>query len=173
VITLFAAEESTGIASLGLNVQAFLFQLVTFVIIMWLLNKYALSKIFATIEKRRSELEESLANAEKAKQALREADDKVGEILNDARIEAEAIVTSSQKESSELIKQAEEKATAKAERILADNKSKLDQEVAAARTQLKKETVQLVAAATSVVLDKKIDGKENERLIEAAIKETS
>ena len=119
MIYTFASEEASGISSLGLNVKAFIFQLITFVIIIWILNKFALKRIFATIEQRRIEVEESLKNAELAKVTLAKADDKADEIVEEARVKADALQSDAQAEASETVKAAETKASQKAERILA------------------------------------------------------
>jgi F-type H+-transporting ATPase subunit b len=106
VIPTFASEKATGISSLGLDLKAFLFQLITFVIIMWLLNKFALRKIFATIETRRNEVTESLKAAEEAMKSVVEANNKASKILQDARAKADVIASDAHKEAVEAIKNA-------------------------------------------------------------------
>lgn len=171
MISTFAAEKATGISSLGLDLKAFLFQLITFVIIMWLLNKFALRKIFATIETRRNEVTESLKAAEEAKKSVVEADDKAAEILQDARVKADVIAADAHKEAAESIKDAETKATQKVERLLAESREQIAQDVNKARQDLKTEAAELVARATGAVLNEKLDSAKDAALISRSLNE--
>lgn len=170
---LFASEKATGISSLGLDVKAFIFQLITFVIIMWLLNKFALRKIFATIEARRTEIDQSLNNVDEAKRALEEADEKASQILQAARTAADEVAADAHKEAAEVVKEAEAKAGQKVERMLAESREQLNQDVEKARTQLKAEAASLVAAATATVLDEKLTDSKDKELIARSLNEAS
>lgn len=170
---LFASESASGISSLGLNLQAFIFQLITFVIIMWLLNKFALRKIFATLDQRRKEVEDSLQNAELAKKALAEADVKADVILQDARVKADAIGADASKDAAETIKEAEVKAAQKAERIVAESQEQIKQDMAKARKLLKAEAAELVASAAGTVLNEKLDSSKDADLISRSLNEAS
>lgn len=173
MISTFATEKATGISSLGLNLKAFIFQLITFVVIMWLLNKFALKKIFATIEKRRAEIDESLKAAELSKKALVEADDKATEILQEARAKADVIASDAQKDAAETIKEAEIKASQKAERLLAESREQITQDMTKARTQLKTETAELVARAAGTILNEKLDSTKDTALITRSLNEAA
>jgi F-type H+-transporting ATPase subunit b len=173
VITQFATEKATGISSLGLNLKAFIFQLITFVIIMWILNKFALSKIFATIDKRRAEIEESLVTAEKAKSELAAADEKANEIVQQAREAADVIASDANKEAANAIKEAETKATQKVERLLAESQEQIKQDVNKARRELKAEAAELVASAAGTVLGEKLDDSKDAALIARSLNEAA
>ena len=56
-------EASGGISALGLNAKAFLFQLITFVIVLVLLRKYVYGKLVDTLKARRIALIYSLEAA--------------------------------------------------------------------------------------------------------------
>lgn len=169
---LFAAEEkATGIASLGLDLKTFLFQLITFVIIVFLLNKYALSKIFAVVDQRRAALEEGLKSAEAAKQAVADADDKVDEALRKARAESNEILAATNKEAASIIAEAEAKAARRAENIVKDAKADMGHQVQAAREALKDETRKLVAQATEQIIKQKLDASKDASLINGALQQ--
>jgi F-type H+-transporting ATPase subunit b len=171
VITTFAAEEASGIASLGLNLKTFIFQMIAFGIVVVVLNKYALPKIFAAIDKRREEIEEGLKTAEAAKAALTSADAEVEKILDKARTEANDILATTQKEAASIIAEAEEKASRRAKSIIADAETSMHNQIEAARTALKAETRQLVAQATETILLEKLDAAKDGKLIERALEE--
>ena len=58
--TQFAAESSSsGISSLGVNLKSFIFQLITFLIVLLILRRWVFPKLVATLEERRKTLEEA------------------------------------------------------------------------------------------------------------------
>lgn len=172
-ITYFAQEAAVagGIGALGINLQSFLFQLITFVIVLVILRKFVYGRLVDTLEKRRQAVIDSLKAAEQSAKDLEQAEEKVSKLLAEAREEARGIVETAHKESSAMIEDAETKAAKKAEHIIAQAESRMETEVAAARQQLRRDTAELVALATEKVLGEKIDAKRDAKLIETAIKE--
>lgn len=171
VLASTAAEESEGIAALGIDPLAILAQGATFLLFFFLIKKFALTKIVKTLEDRRVTIEGSLDKAEELTKQNEEAEKRVNALLSDARKESEDIINKSHEEAGSIITAAEDKAGEKAEKIIADGKSQIEQQVAKAQEQLKKETLSLVAAATETVLAKKVDAKTDAKLIEDALKE--
>lgn len=173
VLTIMAAEaENTGgLGALGLNLQAFLFQLISFVIVLILLRKFVYGRLVSTLEARRTAVMESLDQAKEAAKKLESAEDSVSKLIVQARKEAEAIVALATRESASMIEEAEKKAGKRAEHIIQNAESRLEQDIVAARTALRKETAELVAAATEKILRQKLDTAADSKLIDAAIKE--
>jgi F-type H+-transporting ATPase subunit b len=170
-ITYFA-ESAGGLSSLGLNVQSFIFQLITFVIVLWILRKYVYGRLVDTLEARREAVLESLAKADESAKQLEQAEQKVAELIKEARSEAENIVAVAHKEATKMVEDAEEKAGKRAEHIVESAETRLAHEVTEAREMLRKETAQLVAAATEKIIRQKLDPKTDGKLIEAALKES-
>jgi len=172
-ITYFAQEAASagGLGALGLNVQSFLFQLITFVLVLVLLRKFVYGKLIDTLEARRQAVVDSLQAAEQSAKDLASTEEKVAALLDEARSEARGIVETAHKESTVMIEDAETKAGKKAEHIIASAETRMEQEIASARKALRSETAQLVALATEKVLGVKVDAKADATLIETAIKE--
>lgn len=167
-----ATEAAGGIAALGLDWKAFLFQLITFVIVLIILRKFVFGKLVATLSARQKAVEDSITNAEETAKKLKNAEASVAEILTNARKEADEVVSASQKEAAQMIEAAEAKAAKQAEHIVAEAKSQMDVEVAKARESLKKETAALVAIATERIIREKLDPTRDAKLIDAALKES-
>ncbi|HSX36381.1 MAG TPA: F0F1 ATP synthase subunit B [Patescibacteria group bacterium] len=167
---IFAAEKASGISSLGLNVKSFVFQVVTFAITVFILNKYALSKLFVVIDKRRATMEAGLKSAEEAALALANAENKVAELLQQAHDESGEILANTKKQAVGIIGEAEAKAARRAESIIEDTKADIAQQVVAAREALKNETRQLVAQATEKIIGEKLDSTKDAGLVQAALK---
>ena len=166
-----AAEESEGIAALGIDPLAILAQGVTFLLFFFLIKKFALSKIVKTLEDRRTTIEGSLDKAEELTKQNEQAEKRVNALLSEARKESEDIINKSHEEAGSIVTAAEVKAVEKTEKIIADGKAQIEQQVAKAQETLKKETLSLVAAATETVLGEKLDAKKNESLIKKALED--
>ena len=168
-LTQFGAEQASGIAALGLNVQGFLFQLITFVLVLLLLRKFAFKPLTETLEKRRLAVIESLEAAQQAAKDLEVSEEKVAAALKEARVEAQAIVETAHRESAVMIAEAEAKAAKKSDHLISQAEARLEQETAKAREALRRETTELVALATSKILNEKIDAKKDAALIASAL----
>lgn len=173
-LTIIASEQATGgISALGLNVQSFVFQLITFVAVLLLLRKFVYGRLVETLEARRKAVEESLDKATAAAKELEETEVKVGKLLDEARAEAADIVSLAHKEATAMVEEAEVKAAKKAEHLIAQAEARLSQDIEAARSELRHETAALVALATEKVLRQKVDSKADKDLIAAALKEAT
>ena len=170
-LTQFGAEASGGLGALGINLQGFLFQLITFVLVLVLLRKYVYARLVDTLETRRKAVIESLDNAKEAAAALETTNQKTAELLKEARKEAQDIVATAQKEAASVVEQAEEKASKKAEHLIEQAEARIHTDIAAAKTALHSELVGLVATATEKILQDKLDEKADRALIKKALEE--
>lgn len=169
---LAATEEAQGIAALGIDPLAILAQGATFLLLFFIIKKFALGKIVTTLEDRRKTIEGSLEKAEELTKQNEEAEKRVNALLGEARKEAEEIVNKGREEAGSIVSEAENNAVSKAEKILADGKLQIEAEVIKAREALKKETLTLVAQATEAVLSESVDAKKSEALIKKALAES-
>lgn len=164
-------EEAGGIASLGLDWKAIVIQGFTFLVFLLIVKKFALSKIVGVLEDRRKTIEGSLDKAEELTKQNEEAEARVSALLHDARKEAEVVIDKSHEEAGSIIQEAQDAASAKAKKIIADGLVQIDQQVVKAQEQLKKDTLELVAQATSALLSETVDAKKHESLITKALTE--
>jgi F-type H+-transporting ATPase subunit b len=167
----FAQESSGGISSLGLNLKAFVFQLITFLIVLAILRKWVFPKLVATLEERRKVLEQSLVQARQTEETLQKAQAQASEILKKAREQADNSLADAKTQAKEIISAAEKSGEVSAKRIIDEAEEHLSQERAKLRSELKEELVGLVAATTAKVLRKKISAKEDLELINSSVME--
>lgn len=167
-----AAESGGGLSALGLNVQSFVFQLITFILVLVLLRMFVYKKLIATLESRRAAVEQSLDQAKESAAELEQTREKIAGLIKQARAEADDIVTTGHKESAAMIEAAQGKAVKQAEHIVTEAQTRIEAEVRKARTELKKETIQLVAMATEKIIGEKLDPKKDEQLITKALEGT-
>jgi F-type H+-transporting ATPase subunit b len=171
LIPKFAAESSGGISSLGLNVKSFVFQLITFLIVLGILWKWVFPRLIATLEERRKVLEESLEQARKTEETLHKTEANAEAILNRARVEADSALHDANNRAKEIIAAAEKSGEAAAARIVKEAESHLSQERTKLRDEIKEELADLVVETTEKVIGKRLTAKEDLSLIDDSIKE--
>lgn len=163
-----ATEEVSGIGALGIDPWAILAQTATFLILFFILKKFALDGIVKTLEKRRQTIDDGVRLGHEMEAEKNLLDEKVEALLRKARVNADEIIAGGQKEAGEIIKAAEEAAGRKVDAMLADAHGKIDQDIADARKGLEQEMRALVAEATEVIIEEKLDAKKDESLIKRA-----
>ncbi len=170
---LIAAEASPassgGIGAIGLDPKALVFQIVNFAILLLVLKKVAYKPILKVLHDRQERIDNSLKIAAEIEKRQEELATEQAKLLKQARAEADQIVSRAREESTALIKEAEAKASVRAEQMLAQAKAQIEQEVVSAKSELKHEMVGLVVAATSAIIDEKLDANKDKALIKRAL----
>jgi F-type H+-transporting ATPase subunit b len=171
-VTVFAETSSSasGLGAFNVNLKGFLFQLITFVIVLLVLRKWALPPLVRTLEERQKTIEEGLTHAKQTEEALAAAEAKSEEILTKARAQADEALAEAKKAATTHISEAEAKAAERATHIIKEAEASLSEEREKLRQELRQELAMLVADATEKVIDEKVDDKRDMSLIERAIR---
>lgn len=178
-LTTFAAEttaeeSSEGIAALGLDPFAMLWQAGTFLLIFLIVRKYMLSNIVASLEARREKIAEGLRSAEQLEQQRAEMEAEVKKTLKTAHQEAANVIAKAHEEAGQIIADSETKAGKRAESIVSQAQAQAEVEVNEARKALKSEMLGLVTEATETILSEKVDSDKDKKIIKRAVaKETA
>ncbi len=164
-----AAEESAGLAALGLDPLAILAQAGTFLVLFWVVKRFALNKIVATLEKRRKTIDKGVRLGQKMEAEQAKLNEEVEARLRQARTEADKILAAAQREAGEAVKAAEVTASEKVDQMIADAHARIAEDMQTARKALEKDILSLVAAATEVIIEEKLDEKRDNTLIQRAL----
>lgn len=164
------SDASGGLGAFHVNLKDFLIQLITFVLVYLILRKWVIPKLVETMDKRQATLEQSLANAKATEEALAKAEARAEEILSKARAQADEALAEAKDAGSDIVAKAETAAAQRAELIVREAESRLDEEREKLRTELRAELADLVADATEKIIHEKLDQKRDMSLIERAIK---
>ncbi len=174
IATIIAQTEAAKpgfLEALGIDWKLLILQAVAFLILVLLLGKFVYPHLIKAIDRRQDQLDAGAKAAEEAQQKALEAEENVAAQLKEARKQADEIVATAHKEASDMVAAAEERASAKAEHIVKEAEARLTTEISAARESLKKETAELVAAATEKIISQKLDTGKDSALIEKALNE--
>lgn len=174
VLTQFAEAEAPHgdiFSALGIDWKMLVFQIVAFVVLVWLLGKFVYPILMKTVDARQADIEAGTKAAEEAKQHASKAEADVEKLMKKARSEANDIVSTAKKEAAAAVEKAESKSKTRAERIIAEAHEQLGKDVEAAKKALHNETLELVTLATEKVVGKTVSAKVDESVISAAVKE--
>lgn len=172
-ITNFASEaaaDAGGLSSLGIDGKAFVIQLITWLLVFFVLAKFVFRPIVNVLQKRQETITKGVELTGEMVAQKEKLDKEVEKTLKKARTEANEILSKTQDQANALIKEAEEKASEKVEAMIADAKVKIADETAKAKLSLEKEMVSLVIEATEVVTAEKLDARKDADLLTKALK---
>lgn len=175
ILTQFAAEN-TGTSgnlftALGIDWKMLVFQLVAFVVLVWLLGKFVYPSLLKAVDKRQAEIEAASRASEDAKEQADKTKDQVEKLLQSARKDAADILATAKEEATAMVDAADAKAKTRAERIVADAHDQLEKDIVAARKALHNETLELVAMATERVVGKSVTEPIDHKVIANAVEE--
>ncbi|MEK7621081.1 MAG: F0F1 ATP synthase subunit B [Patescibacteria group bacterium] len=176
-VTQFAAsetgEKAGGFAALGLDLSSFIVQLITFLIVFYILKKYVFGRIIDVLDKRQKTIEQGVKSAQDMTEQKEKLEKEVAKLRSEARIQADDILAESRKQSEEIVAKSAEAATAKTDKMIEDAKKKIDEEADRSRRSLKNEIVTLVVDTTEKLIGSKVDANKDKALIDQALKSGS
>lgn len=160
-----AEAELTGIAALGINGKALVFQIVNFLILLVILKVIAYKPIIAMLERRRKTIEESLQKAKEIEDTHLMLQEKTQAILQKAKTQADKVVNQAKEVGESVKKELIEQSKRQQEQIMEQAKGQIALEKEAMIHEAKKELGYVVMAAASRVIEANIDTKRNEKLV--------
>jgi F-type H+-transporting ATPase subunit b len=155
----------------GVDWPKFLSQVILFLVVYWVLNKYAFGPILKMLSERRRRIEEGQHNAEKIKRQLAEAEVRYQEILRKANEEANKLLEEARASSDAISQKQLQQAIRDAEGVIAKAQDTIAQERNKMVAEVKKDMVDLVVKTTSKVIGKVITPEDQKRLSEDTVKQ--
>jgi F-type H+-transporting ATPase subunit b len=152
----------------GWDPRLFFSQVISFIIVAYLLKRFAYKPILGVLEQRRQQIAQAHLNAEKIRQQLAEAEQHHAEILAKANAEAQKMIEEARASASHLADRKQQEAIAAAEQILAKAREASAIEHERTMTQLKRELGRLVVDTTAKVTGKILTPDDQRRLQEEA-----
>ncbi len=155
----------------GVDWPHFIAQLVLFLIVYFVLNRFAFGPLLKVLEERRKRIEESQLNAEKIKKQLAEAELRYQEILRKANDDAQVMIDESRKNNEAFSQREMEKAVKESAAIVERARHEITSERNRMVDEVKREMVSLVVKTTAQVAGKVLSPEDQKRLSEEASKE--
>jgi len=148
-----------------IEISQILTHIVGFLIALWILGKFAWKPVLEVLEERRQKIADEFASIEnkkaEAEQLLRDYEDRLKHIEDEARSRLNEAVAEGQKVAAQIKTDAQDEAR----KIISRAKQDLEREVAQARSLLKSDMVGMTLAATERLLREKLDAGAHQKLI--------
>ncbi len=155
----------------GLNWPAFIAQVLSFSIVLFVLKTYAFGPIINVLEERRRRIADGQANAEKIKQQLAESEVRYRELLDKANAQSQKLIDEA-RQSGEAVKQrAVQEATVEAERVAARAREQTMLEHDRVLSEVKRELGRLVIETTAKVTGKVLTPEDQQRLGDETVRQ--
>ena len=171
---ILVAPEAGGqiqqIAStFGVDWPHLLAQVISFSIVCIVLHRFAYKPILKMLEQRRLQIAQGLADTEKIKAELAQAEAKCHEIILRANAQATVLIDEAHKAAARVQQQETQKALAAAEQILVKSREAAAQEHARMLFELKQEVGQLVVLAATNLFGKVLTKEDQRRMAEETV----
>jgi F-type H+-transporting ATPase subunit b len=168
--TTTTAEEDEG-SLIDVVPGLMVWTIVTFLIVLWVLRRFAFGRIQGLIDQRRDRIREALDEADKARTEARELRELTAREREQAKADREQILEESRRQAQRQLEQAREQADADLKARLEKNREELDAENARLREQIRRDVVELTLLASEKVTGKVLDADDQRRLIDETIAE--
>jgi F-type H+-transporting ATPase subunit b len=151
----------------------FIWMIVTFLIVLMLLRKFAWKPILKMIRDREDSIEGALKSAEKAKDEMRSLQADNEKILAQARNERDIMLKEAREMKDNIVGEAKGKAKEEADKILASAREAIQNEKMAAITELKNQVALLSVEIAEKILKRELSDENKQRdLIGDLLKDT-
>lgn len=167
---LMEMAKSTG-EQFGFNTSLFVSQVISFLIVAFLLHRFAYKPILKQLEVRRQVIAQSLENAERIKQELAETETARKKLLADANAHANKLIEEARNAAAKVQETETQRAIAAAEQIIAKAREAAALDHQRMLNELRKEIGQLVVRTTAQVTGKILTLEDQKRLIDETNKE--
>lgn len=145
-------------------------QIVNFLIILFVVKKFALKPILQMLRNREATIKTGLEQAEKAQKLLEETAEKEKEILKKAHSQARELLDEAKKQGEELLATSESKTQAQIEKMLADARVQIATETNQAEKRMIAHISELAISMIEKSSSELFTGKEQNLIIDRALK---
>jgi len=149
----------------------FIWTILTFLVLLGLLTKYAWKPLIAALDKRQATISQAIEDARLAREAVERAKQDSAQVLNKARVDAEAIVSRAQSDASAFHEEMRQKAIADAQVIVQRAEKEIELEKNRAIKDIRREAVDLSLAIATKLIHRNLTKDDNLALIDDTIKQ--
>jgi F-type H+-transporting ATPase subunit b len=149
----------------------FIWTIVTFLVLVALLRKFAWGPLILALERRQAVIAGAVDDARRAKEELEGVRKDAAQMITQARVEGQAIVSSARADAERFRAEMREKASAEATALGRNAERQIQHETARALVQIRREAVDLSIAIASKLLNRNISPADNAQLVEDTIRQ--
>lgn len=140
-------------------------QAIVFALFIWFTVKLAWPMFLSKVDARTKIIADGLAEAERGRSSLAEAQKQTETMVADARARAQEIVASAERAASQRVEESKGQAKAEGERLVAAAKAQIEQEVQSAKQQLREQVASLAVSGAEKILRREVDAKAHAEML--------
>ena len=140
----------------------FIWTVFVFLILLWILNKFAFGPIKSAMKKREDSITDALAQAQKAREEMANMKADNEKILNEAREERSRMLREAKEARDLIVSEAREKANAEYNRIVEEAKGAINNQKMAAMIEIKNSVGNMVLEVSEKVLRRELNNKNDQ-----------
>jgi F-type H+-transporting ATPase subunit b len=149
----------------------YIWTILTFLVLLTLLAKFAWGPLLKALESRQETIRKSLDDAQKAKTELERLQQESAQIVRQARVDADAIITQSRADGAQLREEIRAKAKEDADGIIKNAERQIQMETTRAIQQIRHEAIDLSVEIASKIIQRNLTKEDNEKLIAEALRQ--
>jgi F-type H+-transporting ATPase subunit b len=134
-------------------------QIIEFILFIGFCRMFIWPALVRAIETRQKTIADGLAEAERGKSSLAEAQKEKDALLREARTRAQEIMAAAEKAATQRIEESKSQAKSEGERLLAGANAQIQQELQSARQQLREQVAALAVQGAEKILRREVDAK--------------
>ena len=141
-------------------------QTISFMMLVIITVKWIWPPLFQAMEERREKIAKGIEAAEKSELELKSVQDRVAEMLKEAKLEAAEILEQANKRSAEIVAESKEAARVESEKLLATTEAQIEYEFKQAQEKLQKQVAQLAVVGAEKIIAREISSNDHEQMLE-------
>jgi F-type H+-transporting ATPase subunit b len=134
-------------------------QAIAFALFIWFTVKFVWPPLLRAIETRQKQIADGLAEAERGRSSLADAQKQTEVVLKEARTRAQEIMAQAERAANQRVEESKSQAKTEGERLLASAHAQIQQEVQSAKQQLREQVAQLAVSGAEKILRREVDSK--------------
>jgi F-type H+-transporting ATPase subunit b len=134
-------------------------QAITFAAFIWFCVKFVWPPLVRAIETRQKTVADGLAEAERGRSSLADAQKQTEVIVREARERAQELVAAAEKTAAQRVEESKAQAKTEGDRLVAAAKAQIEQEVQSARQKLREQVAALAVSGAEKILAREVDAR--------------
>lgn len=153
------------------EIGLFIWTLVAFLLVLFILRKFAWKPILKTLNERESGIADSIAAAERVKEEMKQMKSENEVLLAQAREERSQLLKEAKETKDKIVSEAKEQAKVEAAKIIDDARLQIEQQKNAAMTAVKNEIGNLAVDVAEKILRKQLSTQDAQQGLAAMLAE--
>ncbi len=141
-------------------------QAIAFALFIWFTVTFVWPPLLRAIENRQKQIADGLAEAERGRSSLADAQKQTEVLLKEARDRAHELMAQAEKSANQRIEDSKAQAKTEGDRIIVAAHAQIEQEVQAAKQQLREQVAALAVAGAERILKREVDAKAHGEMLD-------